>query len=125
MLLCIRAGSPQEEVALVEHLGKLAPTAAQLEEAGQLGELLILLGHFVDARTLQQELGKWLAQHQVSCTPAYACRFVALLAYVAAWWTALAGGGGRPCRQSGANTSWPAASGGQDGGSQGRRIRHA
>lgn len=60
----IRQGSPQEEASLGEHIGKLAPSRGQLEEAGQLCELLILLEHFEDARTLQQEMGRWLALHQ-------------------------------------------------------------
>lgn len=59
------AGSPQEEASLVEHVAKLAPSPGQLEEAGQLCELLVLLGHFEDAKVLQQEMAKWLAAHQV------------------------------------------------------------
>ena len=59
------AGSPQEEASLVEHVGKLAPSPGTLAEAGQLCELLVLLGHFEDARTLQRELARWMALHQV------------------------------------------------------------
>jgi hypothetical protein len=35
-----------------------------LEEAGQLAELLMLLGHLADARLLQQQLSAWAARHQ-------------------------------------------------------------
>ena len=59
------SGSPQEEASLVEHVGKLVPGAAALTEAGQLCELLVLLGHFEDARVLQRELAKWLSEHKV------------------------------------------------------------
>ena len=59
----IRQGSPQEEASLVEHLTKLGPSLGQLEEGGQLCELIILLGHLDDARTLQLELSRWAAEH--------------------------------------------------------------
>jgi hypothetical protein len=39
------------------------PSADQLSESGQLTELLVTLGHFDDAHTLQRELGAWLAAH--------------------------------------------------------------
>jgi hypothetical protein len=40
----IRQGSPEEEKALGTHLMSIDPSARQLTEAGQLAELLILLG---------------------------------------------------------------------------------
>ena len=40
----IRQGSPEEEKALGTHLLSLMPTPRHLTEAGQLAELLILLG---------------------------------------------------------------------------------
>lgn len=40
----IRQGSPEEERALGQHITALAPSAKQLAEAGQLAELLTLLG---------------------------------------------------------------------------------
>ena len=46
-------------------MGKLVPGAATLKEAGQLCELLVLLGHFEDAKVLQRELAQWLSQHNV------------------------------------------------------------
>ena len=60
------SGSPQEEASLIEHVGKLTPAASTLAEAGHLSELLVLLRHFEDAKTLQQELARWMAKHQVS-----------------------------------------------------------
>ena len=49
----IRQGSPEEEAALVSHIASLATTPRQCTEAGQLTELLVLLGHEGDARRLQ------------------------------------------------------------------------
>lgn len=60
----IRAGSPQEEAQLVQHVIKQAPGAVLLEEAGQLAELLVMLGHLADARLLQTRLAAWAALHQ-------------------------------------------------------------
>ena len=40
----IRQGSPEEERALGQHIAALAPSPKQLSEAGQLAELLTLLG---------------------------------------------------------------------------------
>jgi len=40
----IRQGSPEEERALGQHIAALAPSQKQLTEAGQLAELLTLLG---------------------------------------------------------------------------------
>lgn len=50
---------------LVEHVRGLGPSPSQLSEAGQLSETLVMLGHFDDARVLQQELSSWQALHQV------------------------------------------------------------
>ena len=49
----------------MEHVGKLVPGPATLSEAGQLCELLVMLGHYEDAKVLQKELAKWLTLHQV------------------------------------------------------------
>ena len=48
----------------MDHVTKIAPGAPALAEAGQLCELLILLGHFEDAKTLQRELTRWITKHQ-------------------------------------------------------------
>lgn len=58
----IRQGSPEEEAALVTHIESLAPTTRQLEEAAQLSELLILLGHEADARKLQTLLSNVISE---------------------------------------------------------------
>ncbi|GFR43049.1 hypothetical protein Agub_g4055, partial [Astrephomene gubernaculifera] len=60
----IRAGSPLEEASLVSHVHSLAPRPAVLEEAGQLGELLVLLGHAGDAALLQRAVAGWQAAYQ-------------------------------------------------------------
>ncbi|PNH07535.1 Elongator complex protein 1 [Tetrabaena socialis] len=60
----IRQGSPLEEASLVAHVHGLAPRAAQLEEAGQLAELLVLLGHADDARLLQRTVAAWQAAYE-------------------------------------------------------------
>lgn len=49
----IRAGTPFEEKNLAEHILSLAPPPALLAQAGQLAELLCLLGHVGDAHVLQ------------------------------------------------------------------------
>eukprot|EP00850_Spirogloea_muscicola_P001379 SM000005S17176 [mRNA] locus=s5:653029:657762:+ [translate_table: standard] len=59
----IRAGSPHEEQALVEHLVGLAPSAALKEEVAQLLDLLILLQHEDLARRLQMSLQKLQSSH--------------------------------------------------------------
>ena len=50
----IRQGGPGEDKALAAHILELQPRAQQLAKAAQLCELLIMLGHEADARTLQQ-----------------------------------------------------------------------
>ncbi|DBA88250.1 hypothetical protein WJX77_011440 [Trebouxia sp. C0004] len=62
----IRQGSPEEERALGQHIAALAPSPKQLTEAGQLAELLTLLGHEADARVLQQQLSSLLAEQQAA-----------------------------------------------------------
>lgn len=57
----IRQGSAGEEAALVKHVMGLGPQAHALAEAGQLGELLCLLGHWEDAAKLQQRVSGWQA----------------------------------------------------------------
>ena len=60
-----RAGSPQEEASLAQHLLGLCPPGHALEEGCQLAELLVVLGHEGDARMLQAQLAAWVAQHKV------------------------------------------------------------
>lgn len=55
----IKQGSPAEESALCTHLAGLSPAKHNLEDAGQLAELLCLLGHLQDARLLQQRVAEW------------------------------------------------------------------
>ena len=55
----IRQGSPEEERALGQHLSALAPSTKQLTEAGQLAELLILLG--MHALRSSHSVRIWLA----------------------------------------------------------------
>ena len=54
----LRAGSPTEERDLSLHVLALAPLPKTLEEIGELLELLVLLGHESDARTLQRVVGE-------------------------------------------------------------------
>lgn len=54
----LRAGSPTEERDLSLHVLTLAPLPKTLEEIGELLELLVLLGHESDARTLQRVVGE-------------------------------------------------------------------
>ncbi len=77
----IRPGSPLEEASLVSHIHGLAPRASALEEAAQLGELLVLLGGGGGggggggadrgqggegaARELQRAVADWQAAYQV------------------------------------------------------------
>ncbi len=60
----IRQGSPQEEEALVAHIASLAPTPQLCNEIGQLAELLVLLGHEMDARRLQTLLSEVQARQK-------------------------------------------------------------
>ena len=62
----IRQGSPEEEAALVSHIASLAQSAKQCTEAGQLAELLVLLGHEADARRIQSLLSAVIAQQQAA-----------------------------------------------------------
>ncbi|KAL3149903.1 hypothetical protein ABBQ38_013268 [Trebouxia sp. C0009 RCD-2024] len=62
----IRQGSPEEERALGQHITALAPSPKQLSEAGQLAELLTLLGHEADARVLQQQLSNLVSEQQAA-----------------------------------------------------------
>ncbi|KAA6419594.1 MAG: elongator complex 1-like [Trebouxia sp. A1-2] len=62
----IRQGSPEEERALGQHIAALAPSTKQLTEAGQLAELLTLLGHEADARVLQQQLSSLVTEQQAA-----------------------------------------------------------
>jgi elongator complex protein 1 len=57
----IRAGGAAEEVALADHIASLAPRPAALVCAGELAELLVLLGHEGDARTVQAALADLVA----------------------------------------------------------------
>jgi hypothetical protein len=60
----IRQGSPQEEEALIAHITSLAPTTQHCQQIGQLAELLIFLGHAMDARKLQSLLSEILARQK-------------------------------------------------------------
>ena len=65
----IRQGGPDEEANLAHHLIGLAPSARQCQEAGQLTEVLIMLGHEADARKLQNLLSDVIAlQHGAAVT---------------------------------------------------------
>jgi hypothetical protein len=59
----IKAGSPEEEEGLREHLAGLGPPRHALEEAGQLTELLCVLGHVDDAQKLQSAVAAWQSGH--------------------------------------------------------------
>lgn len=61
----IRQGSPQEEAALALHVSALAPSPEALRDAGQLAELLVLLGHARDASLLQAALSALAAAQAV------------------------------------------------------------
>lgn len=71
----IKQGAAQEEAALHQHVSQLAPSQAHLLQIGQLGELLILFGHFEAAGALQAALSRlqaisadacaWLLAHPV------------------------------------------------------------
>lgn len=57
----IRAGAPNEEFALLQHL-KQCPMAPHMREShGELAELLVLLGHEQDAKLLQTVLSNLVA----------------------------------------------------------------
>jgi len=60
----IRQGSPQEEEALVTHIASLAPSTQHCQEVGQLAELLVFLGHAMDARKLQTLLSEVLVNQK-------------------------------------------------------------
>eukprot|EP00887_Chlorella_sp_A99_P002271 scaffold10.g2271.t1 len=62
----VRQGSPQEEKMLGEHLLGLAPTGAAFAQAGQLAELLVLLGHEADAALLQRQLAALIAEQSAA-----------------------------------------------------------
>ncbi|KAG2431603.1 hypothetical protein HYH02_013296 [Chlamydomonas schloesseri] len=62
----IRQGSPMEEASLCAHLHSLAPRPSTLTEAGQLLELLVMLGHPDDARALQRAVAGWQAAYQAA-----------------------------------------------------------
>jgi hypothetical protein len=85
----VKAGSPQEEAALRLHLAGLGPQGHSLEEAGQLGELLCMLGHLDDAQKLQRALAAWQAAHAEASGEA-----AAMAAADAAAGAALPGAGG-------------------------------
>ncbi|KAG1673002.1 hypothetical protein FOA52_005932 [Chlamydomonas sp. UWO 241] len=99
----IRQGSPQEEAALVELLTKTVPSADQLSESGQLTELLVTLGHFDDARTLQRELGAWLAAHTATAAD---LRAHPVPGAGAPGSSGAGGGGAAPAAAGGAQPEW-------------------
>jgi hypothetical protein len=59
--VCVCTRLPGEEAALEQLLLGLGPPQHTLEEAGQLCELLVMLGHSADAAKLQQRVGAWQA----------------------------------------------------------------
>ncbi|CAI5462430.1 unnamed protein product [Closterium sp. Yama58-4] len=59
----IRAGSPDEEQALVEHIRMLGPSSQTLEEVRHLLELLTGSGHEPLARRLQARVGALIDTH--------------------------------------------------------------
>lgn len=69
----IRQGTPQEESALAAHITQLAPSQQRTSEAGDLAEVLVLLGHPAAAAQVQHSLSAlladqasaaaWVAQH--------------------------------------------------------------
>lgn len=70
----IRQGTPQEENALAQHLMQLAPSQQRTSEAGQLGEVLVLLGQLHTAAVLQQSLSELIKEQGraaawVRCNP--------------------------------------------------------
>ncbi|KAK9915662.1 hypothetical protein WJX75_002381 [Coccomyxa subellipsoidea] len=62
----IRQGGPGEDKALAAHILELQPRAQQLAKAAQLCELLIMLGHEADARTLQQALSDLASENEAA-----------------------------------------------------------
>jgi len=62
----LRAGSPTEERDLAKHVMNLMPIARTLEEVGELLELLVLLGHEGDARTLQRVASEAIDAHDAA-----------------------------------------------------------
>lgn len=59
----IRAGSPGEEKALVEHLRSLGPSVRSKEETSQLLEILLIFGQELVAKTLQNRLKSLIKSH--------------------------------------------------------------
>lgn len=57
----IRAGAPNEEYALLQHLKECPMASHRRESYGELAELLIVLGHEQDAKTLQTTLSNLVA----------------------------------------------------------------
>ncbi|KAF5832885.1 IKI3 family-domain-containing protein [Dunaliella salina] len=65
------SGSPEEEASLVVHVMSLAPPEATLTHTGALAELLVILEHEQDARTLQTAVSEWIAAHQDAAEDIY------------------------------------------------------
>jgi len=66
----LRAGSPTEERDLALHVAGLEPSRRTLEEIGELLELMTLLGHEDDARSLQRVVGESVDAHALAKTDA-------------------------------------------------------
>ena len=62
----LRAGSPTEERDLALHVAGLEPSRKTLEEIGELLELMTLLGHEDDARSLQRVVGDSVDAHALA-----------------------------------------------------------
>ena len=54
----MQQGGADEEAQLARYLLELIPTSRSLADIGELGEVLLLLGHVGDARVLQSEAAK-------------------------------------------------------------------
>jgi len=67
----VKQGSPEEEASLVVHVMSLAPPEATLTHTGALAELLVILEHEQDARTLQAAVSEWIAAHQDAAEDIY------------------------------------------------------
>eukprot|EP00475_Leptophrys_vorax_P004187 TRINITY_DN12501_c0_g1_i1.p1 TRINITY_DN12501_c0_g1~~TRINITY_DN12501_c0_g1_i1.p1 ORF type:complete len:321 (-),score=15.48 TRINITY_DN12501_c0_g1_i1:66-983(-) len=64
----IRAGSPEEEQSLVEHIRNLGPSVQTLEEVRQLLEVLVGSGHETLARKLQGRVSGVISIHRAAVT---------------------------------------------------------
>eukprot|EP00898_Chlorokybus_atmophyticus_P002599 jgi/Chlat1/333/Chrsp1S00217 len=59
----VRAGSPGEELGLIQYIQGLQPHARLKEEVGQLAEVLVMLGEAALARVLRDALARYCEEH--------------------------------------------------------------